>query len=133
MAYKGTMFEGVPNAAMVFGYTNSSWTLKADIVSEYVCRLLNHMDKTGATKCMPVNKDNSVKTGNFVDMQSGYLQRAAPKLPKQGNKAPWKVYMNYALDLPVLRFGKLDDGVMEFSSPQVETAAKPTTKKASVA
>lgn len=133
MAYKGTMFEGVPNAAMVFGYTNSSWTLKADLVSEFVCRLLNRMDKAGATKCMPVNKDSKVKPANFVDMQSGYLQRAIAKLPKQGNKAPWKVYMNYALDLPVLRFGKLDDGVMEFSAPQLKAAAAPVSKKASVA
>lgn len=134
MAYKGTMFEGVPNAAMVFGYTNSSWTLKADITSEYVCRLLNHMDKIGASKCVPVNKDASVEPENFLDMSSGYVQRAMQQLPKQGNKAPWRIYMNYALDLPVLRFSKIDDGVMEFSSPEVAAANRPAPrKKASVA
>lgn len=132
MAYKGTMFEGVPNAAMVFGYTNSSWTLKADITSEYVCRLLNHMDKLGASKCVPVNKDETIEDEDFVDMSSGYLQRALDLMPRQGSKAPWKIYMNYALDLPMLRFWKVDDGVMEFSSPEVETAKKPVTK-ASVA
>jgi cation diffusion facilitator CzcD-associated flavoprotein CzcO len=132
MAYKGLMFEGVPNASMVFGYTNASWTLKADLTSEYVCRLINHMDKIGASKCMPINKDMSVKPENFVDMRSGYIQRALSKLPQQGNKAPWKIYMNYALDLPMLRFGKIDDGVMEFSSPEVEASA-PSAEAASVA
>ncbi len=123
MAYKGAMFEGVPNAAMVFGYTNSSWTLKADITSEYVCRLLNHMDKTGTSKCVPVNKDASVKQAPFMKMQSGYIKRALHKMPKQGTKAPWRIYMNYALDMPVLRYSKIDDGVMEFSAPEVDAAA----------
>lgn len=133
MAYKGTMFEGVPNAAMVFGYTNSSWTLKADITSEYVCRLLNHMDKIGASKCMPINKDSEIEPENFVNMRSGYLQRALSKLPKQGSKAPWKVYMNYALDLPTLRFGKINDGVVEFSAPEIAQATAPVKKTAASA
>jgi cation diffusion facilitator CzcD-associated flavoprotein CzcO len=119
MAYKGTMFEGVPNAGMIFGYTNSSWTLKSDISAEYLCRLFNHMNKIGAVKCTPVNKDNSLMREDFVTANSGaqkasYIQRAIKNMPKQGNKAPWKVYMNYLLDLPVLRYGKIDDGAMEF-------------------
>lgn len=130
MAYKGTMFENVPNAAMVFGYTNSSWTLRADLISEFVCRLLNQFDKTGATKVVPVNKDPSVKTVPFFDMNSGYIQRAKGMLPMQGTKGPWRVFMNYALDIPSLRFGKLNDGVLEFSAPQVEKAAVKTKKSA---
>lgn len=133
MAYKGAMFENVPNAAMVFGYTNSSWTLKADIISEYVCRLLKHMDKVGASKCVPINKDDQIDTSPFVDMDSGYLKRAMHKMPKQGNKAPWRIYMNYALDLPVLRFGKIDDQVMEFSSPELGEKNQTGSPKASVA
>ena len=117
MNYKGILFEGMPNLAMVFGYTNASWTLKADISSEYVCRVLNQMDKKGMRQSMPVNKDPSVQQEAFVEMHSGYIQRALAHLPKQGNKAPWKVYMNYMLDLGTLRYKPIDDGVMEFSNP----------------
>jgi cation diffusion facilitator CzcD-associated flavoprotein CzcO len=118
MNYKGVMFENLPNLSMVFGYTNASWTLKADISSEFVCRLLNHMDKKGLRQCTPRNVDTKVVPESFLNMRSGYIQRAIGKLPKQGNKAPWKVYMNYALDLAVLRYRPVNDGVMEFSNPQ---------------
>src|SRR5699024_11856050 len=81
MVYKGTLFEGVPNAAMIFGYTNSSWTLKSDLSSEYLCRLLNYMDKMGAVKAMPVNKDDSIIKQSFITDGAGctnasYIQRA---------------------------------------------------------
>lgn len=115
MYYKGMAFEDVPNLAMVFGYTNASWTLKADLTSEYVCRLLNHMDKKGTRQCTPVNKDKGVKKESFLNMKSGYIQRVAEKLPKQGDKAPWRLTMNYALDLGLLRYGKVADGVMKFT------------------
>ncbi|MFZ5756173.1 MAG: flavin-containing monooxygenase [Pseudomonadota bacterium] len=118
MNYKGVMFQNLPNLAMMFGYTNASWTLKSDLSSEYVCRLLKHMDKTGNRQCTPRNHDPEVVPVPFVDMQSGYLQRAAGRMPKQGNKAPWKLYQNYALDLPLLRYSKVDDGIMEFSNPK---------------
>jgi len=119
MAYRGTLFEGVPNAAMIFGYTNSSWTLKADISSEYVCRLLNYMDKHGFDKCAPMNQDSGIQPEYFVTENSGaasagYIQRAIQSMPKQGNKAPWRVYMNYLMDLPALRFSRVNDGVMQF-------------------
>ncbi|MDI1301859.1 MAG: NAD(P)/FAD-dependent oxidoreductase [bacterium] len=117
MNYKGVMFQDLPNLAMMFGYTNASWTLKADISSEYVCRLLKHMDQKGLRQATPRNHDTSVVPESFLDMSSGYVQRALDHLPKQGNKAPWKVYMNYALDLAVLRYRPIDDGVMEFSNP----------------
>lgn len=117
MNYKGIMFRDVPNLALIFGYTNSSWTLKADISSEYICRLLNLMDKKGLRQATPRNHDSSVVPEAFVNMQSGYIQRAAGKLPQQGNKAPWKVYMNYALDLATLRYKPMEDGSLELSNP----------------
>lgn len=115
MIYKGSMLEDLPNAVMVFGYTNASWTLKADMISEYVCRLLKHMDKTGTRYCMPNNGDSSVEKTPFLDMRSGYIQRALGKVPYQGSKAPWRLYQNYAMDYALLRFGKLNDGVIKFA------------------
>ncbi|MDP2228371.1 MAG: NAD(P)/FAD-dependent oxidoreductase [Moraxellaceae bacterium] len=117
MNYKGVMFRDLPNLAMMFGYTNASWTLKSDISTEYVCRLIKHMDKNGLRQCTPRNNDPTVVEESFVDMRSGYIQRAAGKMPKQGNKAPWKVYMNYALDLATLRYKAVEDGNMVFSNP----------------
>lgn len=137
MNYKGTLFEGVPNLAMIFGYTNSSWTLKSDLSSEYVCRLIKYMDRKGANYCVPVNKDASVVREDFVTAGSGaqkasYIQRALGKMPKQGNKAPWRVYMNYLLDIPPLRFSRINDGVLEFGYRQkttetTDTEAAPAT------
>ena len=106
MNYKGAMFRDVPNLAMTFGYTNASWTLKADLTSEFVCRLLNAMDKKGLKQCTPRNSDPSVVEESFLNLASGYIQRAAANLPKQGNKSPWKLYQNYALDMAMLRFGR---------------------------
>lgn len=117
MYYKGLMFQDVPNLAMIFGYTNASWTLKADISSEYICRLLKHMDARRLRQCTPVNHDPDVSIEPFVNMQSGYIQRAIDKIPQQGNKAPWRLYMNYALDLAALRYRGIEDGVMTFSNP----------------
>lgn len=117
MNYKGIMFQDLPNLAMVFGYTNASWTLKADLAAEYVCRLLKHMEKTGLRQCTPRNKDASVKFEPFLDIAAGYVQRALDKFPKQGNKAPWKLYQNYMMDLTALRFGSIKDEAMEFSNP----------------
>jgi len=116
--YRGVMFKDLPNLAMIFGYTNASWTLKADLSSEYICRLLKHMDKEGLRQCTPRNHDDSVVDEPFLGLASGYIQRAKNVLPKQGNKAPWKLYQNYALDLANLRFSKLEDGAMEFSNPR---------------
>ncbi len=117
MNYKGVMFRDVPNFAMVFGYTNASWTLKADITLEYLCRLLKLMDKKGMQQVTPRLIDRSVQELPFLDMSSGYVKRALPRLPKQGSKAPWKLHQNYALDMAMLRFGEVDDGVMTFSNP----------------
>jgi monooxygenase len=113
--YKGLMFSGIPNLASSFGYTNASWTLKCDLICEYVCRLLNHMTKTGARQCTPRNTDPQMGTVPWVDFSSGYFARSLHLFPKQGSKSPWKLYQNYLKDILLLRYGKLDDGVMAFS------------------
>jgi len=115
MIYKGMMYSGVPNLASVFGYTNASWTLKADLVCEYVCRLLNHMDRTGARQATPRNDDPTLTEEPWVNFSSGYIQRALPHQPKQGSKRPWKLYQNYALDLLSLRYGSVKDRAMRFT------------------
>lgn len=114
MSYKGMMFSGVPNFAAAFGYTNASWTLKADLTCEYVCRLLRYMDRHGYRQCMP-QRDPSVAEVPWLDFTSGYVQRALNQLPRQGAKKPWRLYQNYARDLMALRFGSVKDGAMQFS------------------
>lgn len=118
--YKGMMYSDVPNLASSFGYTNASWTLKCDLTCEYVCRLLNHMAKHGYRQCTPRNNDPTLVAEPWLDFSSGYVQRAIEQLPRQGSKKPWKLYQNYIRDLITLRFGRIDDGVMEFSNPQVQ-------------
>jgi cation diffusion facilitator CzcD-associated flavoprotein CzcO len=117
LSYKGMMYEGVPNLASSFGYTNASWTLKCDLTCAYVARLLNHMQATGMRQATPRNEDPTVEAVPWLDFSSGYVQRAIGAFPKQGSKAPWKLHQNYALDLMTLRFSKLEDGVLEFSNP----------------
>jgi monooxygenase len=114
MSYKGMMFSGVPNFAAAFGYTNASWTLKADLTCEYVCRLLRYMDRRSYRRCMP-SRDPSVAEVPWLNFTSGYVQRALDQLPRQGAKKPWKLYQNYARDLMALRFGSVNDGAMQFS------------------
>jgi hypothetical protein len=116
MTYKGMMYSDVPNLASSFGYTNASWTLKCDLTCEYVCRLLNHMDRTGTRQCTP-RLHGEVQPEPWLDFTSGYVQRALHLMPRQGRTVPWKMHQNYARDLMALRFGKVDDGVMEFRKP----------------
>jgi monooxygenase len=117
IGYKGMMISDVPNLAMAFGYTNASWTLKADLTCAYVCRLLNHMQKTGLRQATPRFEDPSVQQENWVDFSSGYFQRSLHKFPKQGNKKPWKLHQNYLKDLMLLKYGSLEDSGMIFSNP----------------
>lgn len=114
MSYKGMMLSGVPNLALVVGYTNASWTLKADLTDKYVCRLINFMDQHGYDYCTP-KADPTVQNTPFLDLNSGYVQRALEHLPKQGDRAPWKLYQNYLFDLLKLRYGSVNDRVMTFS------------------
>jgi len=115
LTYKGMMYSDVPNLATAFGYTNASWTLKCDLTCEYVCRLLNHMQKHGYAQCTPRNDDPTIQEEPWVDFSSGYIQRSMHKFPKQGSKKPWKLYQNYVLDIMALGFGRLDDGTMHFT------------------
>jgi monooxygenase len=115
MTYKGMMFSDIPNLAVALGYTNASWTLKCELTSEYVCRLLNYMEKHGYVQCTPRKRDPSVKPEPVLNFTSGYVQRALHTLPSQGSKRPWRLYQNYALDLVTMRFASVDDGVMEFA------------------
>ena len=112
--YRGVLIENLPNLGMIFGYTNASWTLKSDLTSEYICRILNHMEKTQTQLCMPVDDEN-MEDIPFIDMNSGYIQRALNKVPKQGQKSPWRLYQNYIRDMAMLRLGSVDDGVLKFS------------------
>ncbi|HEY0044193.1 MAG TPA: NAD(P)/FAD-dependent oxidoreductase [Allosphingosinicella sp.] len=114
LSYKGLMFSDVPNLSYTFGYTNASWTLKADLTSAYLTRILNHMDGRGCHIAMP-RRDEGVEEVPFLDFTSGYVQRALDTLPRQGSTKPWKLNQNYALDMAALKFGKVEDGVMEFS------------------
>ena len=116
-AYKGMMLSGVPNFAFTVGYTNASWTLKADLVSEYLCRLLGHMYARGHRECVPVLADPAMPARPLLDLTSGYVQRSISELPRSGARRPWRLGMSYAHDLLALRYGRVDDGVMRFSSP----------------
>jgi monooxygenase len=117
LTYKGMMLSDLPNFAYTLGYTNASWTLKADLTSEYVCRLLNHMEAGGYSVCTPRVTDPSVTEQPLLDFNSGYVLRSIDHLPKQGSKEPWKLRQNYPLDLRMLRHGPVDDGVMQLSNP----------------
>ncbi len=114
-AYRGLACSGMPNIAFVFGYTNSSWTLRADLISHYVCRLINYMDKNGYDIATPANRDPGLKREPFLNLNSGYILRAAERLPKQGDKDPWRNPQSYFRDIAILRYGRIDDGVMTFS------------------
>lgn len=117
LQYKGMMFSDVPNLAYTFGYTNASWTLKAELVATYVCRLLNTMRQRGLRQATPRLRDPAMATEPFVDFTSGYIQRAAHLLPQQGARKPWKLNQNYVLDVVALRFGSVDDD-MVFDNPE---------------
>src|SRR5947209_6978804 len=114
MTYKGMMVSGVPNAAFALGYTNASWTLKCDLTHEYVCRVLNFMDRHGYTQCMPENRDPSVAPQPMIDFSSGYIQCSIEKFPKQGSKPPWRLYQNYARDIMSLRRSPIEDDALRF-------------------
>ncbi|MFY9476449.1 MAG: NAD(P)/FAD-dependent oxidoreductase [Aquabacterium sp.] len=129
ISYKGLMFSDIPNFSNALGYTNASWTLKADLIAEYVCRLLKHMDKTGTRIAVPERKDPNIKTGPLLEMSSNYVTRAESYMPKGADRAPWKLYQNYALDTEQLHNGKLEDGVMAFRKPSVAGATPTATPR----
>ena len=119
MAYKDMMLSGLPNLAYTFGYTNTSWTLKADLVSEFVCRVLNYMDANGFDTVVPEHPGNSVDERPLMDFTPGYVLRALDSLPKAGSKAPWKLKQNYFFDVRMIRQGKVDDDALHFTKHRV--------------
>ena len=112
--YKSLMFSDVPNLASVFGYTNASWTLKSDLIADYVCRLLEHMDRRGYAICTPRPGRAQIAEEPTLPLTSGYIERAKNLLPRQGTAQPWRMNQNYALDVVTLRFAPVDDGALEF-------------------
>ncbi len=115
LVYKGMMLSDVPNLALAFGYINASWTLKCDLTARTVCRLLNHMARRGYVSCTPRRRDPAIADEPLLNFTSGYVRRAEGVLPRQGTKTPWKVHQNYLLDMLTLRFGRIEDGVLEFA------------------
>jgi cation diffusion facilitator CzcD-associated flavoprotein CzcO len=115
LTYKGLMFEGIPNLAFALGYTNASWTLKCELSSRYVVRLLSELRRQGADWVAPRRQEGrAVAAEPSIGLASGYIQRAAGVLPKQGDRAPWKLHQNYILDLSTLEFSRVRDGVARF-------------------
>ncbi len=115
LVYRGMMLEDVPNLAFAIGYTNASWTLKCDLTCDYVCRLLAHLRATGTTTCTPHNAVGATADGALLGLTSGYITRAADRLPKQGNRTPWRVHQSYLRDYGATKFGRVEDRCMEFS------------------
>ena len=114
LTYKGMMLSGVPNFALSFGYVNASWTLRADLTCEYVCRLINLMDKKGVACCVPIDDPSAYGNDDLIDFTSGYVQRGLHLMPKQGNKAPWKNYQNYLKDIFAVRLFSIKDSNLNF-------------------
>ncbi len=115
LVYRGMMLSNVPNLAQVFGYTNSSWTLKADLTSDYVCRLLRHMRRTGARQVMARLRPGETGEAPLLDFSAGYVLRARDRFPRQGSETPWRLHQNYLLDFLSLRFSSLTRTALEFS------------------
>ena len=116
MTYKGMMFSDVPNLVATFGYTNASWTLRADLTSEYVCRLLNFMDKKGYANCCPRTAEHVEQDGDWLDFTSGYVKRSMHKFPKQGSRDPWRNTQNFPKDVLAIRWGNIDNKELKFTA-----------------
>ena len=115
--YKGIMYSGIPNLVSIFGYINAPWTLRADLISEYVCRLLEHLERTGTKQCTPRLRDDErgMVTQPFITgFSSGYIQRILHLLPKQGDRHPWLNVQNYHQDKINLRHSAIEDGILIF-------------------
>jgi len=114
IGYKGCMYSGVPNLVSTFGYSNASWTLKAELICQYACRVLARLENGGARYCVP-QADGVVATGEGpLNLDAGYVRRARDRLPKQGTRQPWRNLHNYLLDRWLYRRGRVDDGALRF-------------------
>ena len=126
MLYQGIMVSDVPNMAMIIGYINASWTLKVDIAAEYICRLINYMDKNGYDEVIAQGDQTELMEDTVMgSLSSGYIARAADVMPKQGKHAPWNVTNNYLADRKILKHARFDDGVLKFQKRTTVTSAKP--------
>ena len=123
MAYKGMMLSGLPNMAYTVGYTNIGWTLKADLVSEFVCRLLNYMDDNSFDVVVADRPAPDVEERPFMDFTPGYVRRKLGELPKQGSRTPWRLNQNYLLDVRLIRRGKVADEGLRFAKKPAALAA----------
>ncbi|QIS09604.1 flavin-containing monooxygenase [Nocardia arthritidis] len=126
IAYKGVMLDGIPNAMVVIGYTNASWTLKADLAAQYFCRILNHMRSRGYTKFVAVAQDGDRSDQSLMGgaLTSGYIKRGEDVMPRQGIRGPWQVINNYFRDRTLLRKGPIEDGVLEFTTAHHQSLAE---------
>ena len=119
------MYSSIPNMAQTFGYINASWTLRADLTAEYVCRLLNHMDAVGASVVTPTLRpeDHNMPARDWIeDFTPGYMQRMMHLFPKQGY-GPWCNTQNYRLDKRMIRKAPIEDDALVFSNPEAAKAA----------
>jgi monooxygenase len=123
VAYKGMMLSGVPNFAFAVGYTNASWTLKVDLASDYVCRLLRHMDEHDYAQVTPKAPPEDLERRPLIDLESGYVKRSLHELPQQGARAPWELHQNYVRDIQLFRRGELDDEGVRFERAPVSRRA----------
>ena len=114
--YKGVMLSNVPNFAFCVGYTNASWTLRADLASTFVCRLLNHMERRGYSTCKPMCDPVSLESKPLLNLTSGYVLRAAANLPKQADRKPWLIRQNYILDMITMKYTRMEDGILKFGA-----------------
>jgi monooxygenase len=120
VAYKGMMLSGVPNLGLTMGYTNASWTLRADLIAEYVCRLLRHMEERGYEAATPLAPDLT-DLAPLINLTSGYVARSVDALPKQGPRRPWRMYQNYARDVLQMRRGPVSDKGIRFTRVKSRT------------
>ncbi|OAL77743.1 monooxygenase [Acinetobacter sp. SFB] len=126
MLYQGIMVSDVPNMAMIIGYINASWTLKVDIAAEYICRMINYMDKNGYDQVIAQGDQTELMEDTVMgSLSSGYIARAADVMPKQGKHAPWNVTNNYLADRKVLKNARFDDSVLKFQKHNAQVSAKP--------
>jgi cation diffusion facilitator CzcD-associated flavoprotein CzcO len=119
LIYKGTMYRDIPNLASAFGYVNASWTLKCELIAQYICRLLNYMDRHACTQCTPRLLDDAIAQEPMMGLTSGYMQRARDTMPRQSTRQPWKMHQNYLRDLLSLRLNTIHDGTLEFRRSEI--------------
>jgi len=120
------MFSGVPNLVYTLGYINASWTLRSELVAEYVCRLVNHMDALNLRECAPrlrAQDQNMERHFMIEGFTPGYMRRAMHLFPRQGDRDPWRNPKNYALDKQMIRHAPLEDGVLDITNPRAPAAA----------